>query len=76
VVGEAGWPWVRDSIGIGETDGQFADGVGVWRISGSITSSRPSRSIRAWDRLLMSSLVQAKWMNSLTLASSGSLAAP
>ncbi|MCY1179307.1 hypothetical protein D9M73_197010 [compost metagenome] len=47
----------------------------TWRISGNSTSSRPARSIRAWDRLLMSSLVQAKWMNSLTLASSGSLAA-
>ena len=31
---------------------------------------RPSRSIRAWDRLLMSSEVQAKWMNSLTASNS------
>ncbi|MNF84559.1 hypothetical protein D3C84_669290 [compost metagenome] len=76
VVGEAGWPWVRDSIGTSaKRIASSRMALAVWRISGSITSSRPSRSIRAWDRLLMSSLVQAKWMNSLTLSSSGSLAA-
>jgi hypothetical protein len=59
--------------------GQFGMGDGLSSriaaisasISGSKTSSRPARIISPCDRLLMSSEVQAKWMNSLTAASSG-----
>ena len=44
------------------------------RISGRITFSRASLSIRACDVLLMSSEVHAKWKNSFTACSSGTSA--
>ena len=42
----------------------------IWPMAGNSTCSMPSRSINAWDRLLMSSEVQAKCTNSEIASSS------
>jgi hypothetical protein len=68
VVGLAGWPWVRDSIGTSAWAWAISR-AWRWRISGSSTLSRAALSIMPCEVLLMSSLVQAKWMNSLTASS-------
>src|SRR5690606_12831087 len=73
VVGEAVWPWVRESMGRAACSCASARRrAAICAIVGSRTSSRAARSISAWEVLLMSSDVQAKWMNSLTRASSAS----
>jgi hypothetical protein len=69
VVGEAGWPWVRDSIGRSASScARSVRRAMSFSSAGSSTASRAPFSIRACDRLLMSSEVQAKWMNSDTAA--------
>mmetsp|Transcript_47746 Transcript_47746/g.121821 ORF Transcript_47746/g.121821 Transcript_47746/m.121821 type:complete len:203 (+) Transcript_47746:768-1376(+) len=75
VVGEAVWPCVRLSIGTSANSFAIeASSAMIWSISGSTSPSTAERSWSAWLRLLMSSLVHAKCVNSSTLASS-SLAA-
>jgi hypothetical protein len=67
VVGLAGWPWVRrQHRQLGVLVGQFARRAMILSSAGSRLASRPSRSISAWETLLMSSEVQPKWMNSVT----------
>ena len=69
VVGVAGWPWVRLIMGTAAWVCAMSRSLVVMRSrAGRRTLSRASRSIRAWARLLMSSLVQAKWMYSLAAA--------
>ncbi len=61
VVGLAGWPWVRDSIGTSARSCARATKRAMTRSSvGSITCLRASFSISACEVLLMSSEVQAK----------------
>jgi hypothetical protein len=68
----AGWPWVRDSIA---TSAWLAASASrretMASMAGSSTLSRPPLSMRAWARLLMSSEVHAKWMNSAADMTSG-----
>ena len=71
VVGLAGWPCVRESIGASARSCASATKRAITRSSaGSITSHRASLSIKACEVLLMSSEVHAKWMNSDTLSTS------
>ncbi len=71
VVGEAVWPWVRESIGWAAcSSARRATSSATRCIIGS-SALRPSVSITPWERLLMSSLVQAKCTNSVTACSSG-----
>lgn len=67
VVGLAGWPCVRDSIGNAANSCAMARNDAITPSSaGSSVSARASLSISACDTLLMSSDVHAKWMNSDT----------
>ena len=72
VLGDAVWPCVRDNMGwlASCVASSFKRAIKLAR-KGSITSSRAVFNIRPCDRLLMSSEVQAKWMNSLALLISG-----
>ncbi len=71
VVGLAGWPWVRDSIGRSASAWANSRNRAITASSaGSSTRSRPSASISACEVLLMSSEVQPKWMNSDTFITS------
>ena len=66
VVGLAGWPWVRDSIGTPALSCASSVSLAITACSaGSSTVSRAALSIMPCEVLLMSSEVQAKWMNSL-----------
>ena len=71
VVGDAGWPCVRDIMGVSAS--ALAMSAIVLTISSmkGVTAATPERSMSACDRLLMSSDVQAKCTNSITAASSG-----
>jgi hypothetical protein len=65
VVGLAAWPCVRESIGSPACLRAFARSAATISSSlGSITFSRDSATMSAYARLLMSSEVHAKWMNS------------
>ncbi|MCY1222137.1 hypothetical protein D9M72_342160 [compost metagenome] len=71
VVGLAGWPWVRDSIGCVALSLASSTRRACTRLSaGTMTPSRAPLSIMPCEVLLMSSEVQAKWMNSLAASSS------
>jgi len=66
VVGVAGCPCVCESIGTSASECAIWTSLStILRIVGSSTFARASRSISAYDRLLMSSEVHAKWMNSV-----------
>ena len=72
VVGLAVWPCVRDSIGTAASVCAICVSLPISPSRpGSSTCSRAAFSISAWLVLLMSSLVQAKWMNSDAAFSSG-----
>ena len=64
VVGEAGWPCVCASIGTLAHSFAIAAIFAVISSIAARSTFLPSRSMSACDMLLMSSLVQAKWMNS------------
>mmetsp|Transcript_5301 Transcript_5301/g.9544 ORF Transcript_5301/g.9544 Transcript_5301/m.9544 type:complete len:225 (-) Transcript_5301:297-971(-) len=71
VVGLAVWPWVRLSMGTSANSfAMAASSVMICSIIGSTSPVTASRSCSAWLRLLMSSEVHAKWVNSNTLLSS------
>ena len=61
VVGEAAWPWVRESIGIAAClRASWLSASTSASRRGSMTCARDSVTISAYARLLMSSEVQAK----------------
>ena len=65
VVGVAGWPWVCASSGTSRrSDAMVATASTSACAVGSQTCSTAPLTISAYDRLLMSSLVQQKWMSS------------
>ena len=65
VVGEAGWPWVWLGMGRAAYASACAHTSSTRAsASGSHPVASPSRSMRAWAMLLMSSEVQAKCTNS------------
>mmetsp|Transcript_1814 Transcript_1814/g.2880 ORF Transcript_1814/g.2880 Transcript_1814/m.2880 type:complete len:252 (+) Transcript_1814:923-1678(+) len=65
VVGVAGWPCVCESIGTSASSCAMpVSFVSSSASMGRRTSSRASATISAYDRLLMSSEVHAKWKNS------------
>ncbi|KOF53389.1 hypothetical protein AD428_13765 [Achromobacter sp. DMS1] len=75
VVGLAGWPWVRDSMGWSACAAAISVSLAaISRRRGTSTRSRARVSMSACEVLLMSSEVQAKWMNSAARASSASSA--
>ena len=72
MVGVAGWPCVRDSIGTAALAcASDFSAAAISRRAGNRIADRASASIRPYARLLMSSDVQAKWMNSATPVISG-----
>ena len=76
VVGVAGWPCVRASIGsVGMRVRQRAQiGDDVAQRAAAARRAAPRRARAPCARLLMSSDVHAKWMNSATRATSGTAA--
>ena len=66
VLGDAGWPCVRDSKGtLAFSRASSVNTESTFRSCGKSTSSRAPRNIKPCEVLLISSEVQAKWMNSL-----------
>ena len=65
VVGVAGCPWVRESMAASLylSAKTFRESTSVLAL-GSQTSVTASRIVIAYERLLISSLVQAKWVSS------------
>ena len=71
MVGEAGWPCVRESSATAACVRASSRTASISaRIEGASTRARASRSIIAYARLLTSSDVHAKWTNSRAPASS------
>ncbi|OLT54560.1 hypothetical protein BJF88_08570 [Cellulosimicrobium sp. CUA-896] len=67
VVGVAGWPWVRLSSGTAACSRAMSASWSASAVAaGSHTCSTAPRTMSAYDRLLTSSLVHAKWTSSPT----------
>ena len=71
VVGDAGWPCVRDIMGVSASSVALPTMTSMISSMNGRTTSTPERSMRAWERLLMSSEVHAKCVNSMMDLSSG-----
>ena len=73
VVGVAGWPWVCASSGVSRSAADISVSAPTSPAArGSQTCCTAPLTMTAYERLLMSSLVHAKWTSSARPASAGS----
>ena len=70
VVGDAGCPCVRLIIGVAASVSAISAIFEMMSSISGVVAAIPERSMSAWERLLMSSDVHAKWTNSVTAWSS------